>query len=316
MFFRFHNMVRNKPILTIVIPVYNREKIVVRTLNYIAAQDTREFDLVIVDNNSSDETLSAVRQWADRNKDINTKILSESRRGAAAARNCGLANVTTEFVMFFDSDDYMAPTHVSSAIETIKDNPGVELVGWDCKAEQRDGSFRKQRFVTEHAMMHHLVLGCLSTFRYAAKTELVRRAGGWDESMKVWDDYELGVRILLEKPIIAKRKGKALVKSFWSDVSLTATTFADHAGDYEHPLNTIENHLKQCYPKLLGWIDYRRAILAAFYSMDGDEDAAKRLMKIALSGKTNSLVVKFIYHWHRRVHRGAWLIARYFLPKD
>ena len=81
-----------QPLLTIVVPVRNRQDVVGRTLRSIAAQTLRPLKVILVDNASTDSTLQILRKWADSAADsaIDVKILSETTPGASAARNRGL----------------------------------------------------------------------------------------------------------------------------------------------------------------------------------------------------------------------------------
>ena len=87
----------NNCMLTIVIPVYNRQDIVNRTLISVASQTARPLNVILVDNNSTDNTLATLSQWKSlvESDDFQITILTETQTGAAAARNCGLHNVTT-----------------------------------------------------------------------------------------------------------------------------------------------------------------------------------------------------------------------------
>lgn len=101
----------SNPLLTVVIPVYNRANLVKDTLQSLADQTLQVFDVVLVDNNSTDNSLAVLQQWADEHSshDRRITVLSEAKRGACAARNRGASEVKTPWVMFFDSDDLMDP---------------------------------------------------------------------------------------------------------------------------------------------------------------------------------------------------------------
>ena len=93
---------------SIVVPVYNRATAIVRCLDSIAMQRGVEaFSVIVVDNNSTDGSAAAVSAWHDAHSEIDLMQVTETRQGAAAARNKGLNMVTTPYVMFFDSDDEM-----------------------------------------------------------------------------------------------------------------------------------------------------------------------------------------------------------------
>ncbi|MDE6693286.1 MAG: glycosyltransferase family 2 protein, partial [Muribaculaceae bacterium] len=91
--------------LSVIIPVYNRENVVVRTLDSVKAQSYRPIKLILVDNDSADGSLFTLLHWASMNKsdDFVIEVASESTRGAAAARNAGLRLANTPWGMFFDS---------------------------------------------------------------------------------------------------------------------------------------------------------------------------------------------------------------------
>ncbi|MDE6528594.1 MAG: glycosyltransferase family 2 protein, partial [Muribaculaceae bacterium] len=99
-------------LITIVVPVYNRAGIVERTLESIRQQSHRPLSVVLVDNNSTDNTPHVLRKWKSEVEapDMQVTIVDEPVAGAPAARNRGLGLTTTPYVMFFDSDDIMTPT--------------------------------------------------------------------------------------------------------------------------------------------------------------------------------------------------------------
>ena len=95
------------PLLTIIVPVYNREGLITRTLDSIASARQGTLSLMVVDNNSSDRTRAVCEEWAERHRSpvFRIDVFEELRPGAPAARNLGLRHVETPYVYFFDSDD-------------------------------------------------------------------------------------------------------------------------------------------------------------------------------------------------------------------
>ena len=302
-------------ILTVVIPVYNRADIVGRTLQCLSEQDTRDFALILVDNNSQDDSLKVLQTWKNENPDIDCAILSEKKPGAAAARNCGLRNVTTEYVLFFDSDDVMFPEHISSAIRLLKTNPNVDILGWDINIQLSSGKYKKGRFYVKNPLVNHLIFSSISTQRFAVKTSFINSVGGWNEKVRLWDDYELGVRLLLAKPIILKRKGNIAVTTYFSEESLTSHTFLDNKENWEYPLNLISCHLKRSSGSILPWVGYRKAILAAEYLSEGSCIDAERIMNEISESGLNKRLAKLIFLCHKIFKRFSWIFPYLFLKK-
>lgn len=299
--------------MTIVIPVYNRVAIVCRTLDSVAAQTVRPLRLIVVDNNSTDGTRAEVERWmmshaADRA--LRVTLLDEPRPGAASARNRGLAAVDTGWMMFFDSDDVMLPGHVARAQRVIEAAGGqLDIVGWSVDQQLPDGSRRPGRFTTRDMMYNNLVHGIMSTLRFCVRTEFVRGVGGWDVTARVWDDMELGTRLLAANPRVAMAEGAPTVVINFTEESITGRRCNIVA--CEHTLSLVEADLRRAgLTRLLPWVDYRRALLAADARRQGDAGAARRIMSTL---KDRRLLLRLCSRLNLLYPRGTYMLYRLFV---
>ena len=96
------------PFYSIVMPVFNREKLVGATLESVFAQSESDWDIIIVDDGSTDETLAIIEKYQARMSD-KMRVLRQSHQGPGAARNAGVAVATGRYVAFLDSDDLWFP---------------------------------------------------------------------------------------------------------------------------------------------------------------------------------------------------------------
>lgn len=300
----------DKVILTVVIPVYNRERLVVSALDSIAAQKCGDrIQVIVVDDRSTDSTFKTVEEWISRHSEMNVVLLKTDVKGSSGARNRGLAEVTTRFTMFFDSDDRMMLGFLNRVVERLE-MTDADIVGWDVRFTGQGKA--KRLFSAEKAWMNHLVHGSLSTQRYVALTSLFRAAGGWNEKLDGWTDYELGVRLLSLNPRLEKLNVgyDRTVEVNYTPESITGRGASECPEKWIKSLDAVEKTLKAVSPDNLGWIQYRRAILAAELSRDGAEDYATKLIEKALDGDAiPAYAVKTIYRLHRCLRRGTWLIA-------
>lgn len=300
--------------LSVIIPVYNRESLITRTLDSVAAQKVRPQRLIVVDNASTDSTRRVVEEWMVSHQDITDMkmdLLSERHPGAAAARNKGLAAADTDWVMFFDSDDEMLPGHIERAMETAKRNPQADIIGWDVDIQLPDGHRRTGRFMTRDMEWNNIVHGIMSTLRYMARTEIIRHAGAWSEDVMVWDDWELGIRLLRLNPQVTKAEGRNTVRIHFTPKSLTGTRH--HADRCLHVLGKAENILKKGgNRKLMRWLDYRRAVLAAECRKQGDRIAADAILAQTLVEKSmrERTAIRLTYLHTLILGRGAHLTFR------
>lgn len=305
-------------LITVVIPVFNRERLLVRTLDSIAAQDTRRIRLVIVDNASADGSRRVAEQWCRAHAYVDAIVTGCEVPGAAAARNAGLRLADTPYVMFFDSDDEMLPGHLEMVVRGIGDHPEADILGWPVRLETATAQFKSGYFHQHAPLCKHLVHSTMSTLRFAASTDLLRRAGGWDEAISGWDDYELGVRLLVAAGRVANinAHGEPTVRVNFTEESITGTGFADNPAKWERALDAVERDLAAECPHMLGWVDYRRAVLAAEYAREGNSKDAARLRALAADRRGNKLMVRLSYFVHRHFGRGSWRVASFFLPGD
>ncbi len=93
------------PLVSICIPTYNRAALVQEAVASVLAQTWREFELIVVDDGSTDDTTEALAAYASRIR----LIRRESRGGVSAARNTGIAAARGEWLAFLDSDDLWRP---------------------------------------------------------------------------------------------------------------------------------------------------------------------------------------------------------------
>ncbi|MDE7119855.1 MAG: glycosyltransferase family 2 protein [Muribaculaceae bacterium] len=268
----------NKAKITIVIPVKDRAGIVGATLDSVRKQRLRPLDVIVVDNNSTDDTLALLNEWKEHceGPELRITVLSEPTPGAAAARNRGLAEVTTPYTMFFDSDDLMTPNHVRRAVDAL--DRGYDIVGWDVMIHGPKQKKARHRFYDKNPLWHNLMHASLATLRYAARTELFRSVGAWNPDDHGWDDIELGTRLLLTSPRLYKIKGDITVNVIYRVNSITGEAFSPGAERWEKSLDLIEASLRQA-SRPVEAVDLRRAHLAGLYAAEGSTEDAVRLMR-------------------------------------
>ncbi len=119
-----------KDLISIIVPVFNREATIERCLNSLVGQTYEEIEIICINDGSTDRSLELLNKYSK--EDSRIKVLSQINKGAAAARNVGLGNATGEYLMFCDSDDEYLPSMCAEMLDAIK-TQNVDLVM--CNAE-------------------------------------------------------------------------------------------------------------------------------------------------------------------------------------
>lgn len=297
--------------ISVIIPVYNRAGVVMATLDSVAAQTCRDFELILVDNNSTDDTLAVLRHWRDSIADggMTVRILECTTPGASAARNIGLAAASAPWTMFFDSDDTMRPRHIARAVEAIEANPDATLIGWNIMLHEGQKASVKP-FNPRNLSRRNIFEGSMAPQRYCVSTELARRAGGWDESVMRWNDIEYGQRILALKPVTAFAGNEITVDVIAGDQSITGTSFAADADRLNHALDTIKATIKGPEADI---VELKRAITAGLCARENNTVGRTMLDRAlnATSKPRQRLLLRSAYGYTAIGGRGA---ARLFLP--
>ncbi|MDE6409003.1 MAG: glycosyltransferase [Muribaculaceae bacterium] len=303
--------------LSIVIPVKDREKLILRALDSVYNQSYRPIRLIVVDNNSTDRTVEEVEKWKDahENEDFSIKIVSEKRAGAAAARNRGLLEVDTDYMLFFDSDDVMLPELAITVMEAFDRDKKLDVVYWRTAYINSKEEVIPKRFARFDLIRRHIYNAVLSTQAYALRTSFIKRIGAWDSSLLRWNDWELGLRILLNEP---NMKGifRVLVHIYPQKISITGSDFHSKAGEWEKSIEACEkdadmapNPLRR---RILNMLLYRKVNLAAIYSREGDRKSGEKLLAEALSDPSLSSwrrrLLRFIYFYTLKGGRAGYLL--------
>lgn len=299
--------------VSIIIPVYNRATVIPATLQSVVAQTYRPLQVVLVDNHSTDDTMRVLENFKKEHpgEGFNVVITSEEHHTAGAARNRGFEQATGEWILFFDSDDLMDENLVESYVKVIqkakeKGKP-LDLISARSKLVFPDDSQRQAPFHKRDLFANHILHGQLATQRYAVRREFFAETDGWNINLPGWNDWELGLRLLLARPHVAYLGGKSHITINHNGAdSITGTEFHSRKGQWEYVIDIMINEVKSSRLKaehkarFLRLLEYRRLVLAAQYEREGHPDSAKPLCQQAYKALRES---------YSNNRRWRWLVA-------
>lgn len=203
----------NAPLISVIIPVYNHSRELMRTLASLITQSYRPLEIIIVNDGSTDAFENFARQIQNRanRQDFSIKIINQKNLGAPAARNRGFRESTGEYVIFWDADTLAMSCFISKLKEALDNHPEASYAyskfkfGWK--------TMRSQKFCVDD----------LKRYNYIDTTSLIRRsalpARPFDESLKRLQDWDLWLTLLeqnktgtfvpevLFKKIVGNRQG-------------------------------------------------------------------------------------------------------------
>ncbi len=185
----------NNPTVSVVIPTYNRARILPRAVKSVTSQTFEDWELLIVDDGSADDTEKVVASFGDPRIHL---IRHEHNRGQSAARNTGIEAARGTYVSFLDSDDEWLPEKLAKEVAAFA--AGGETVGLVyCGKELWDPEDRLlvrrlpeiQGDVYDQMLVRDFIGSCS---RVALRKSVLKVIGGFDQSLPSYEDWDLWLR--------------------------------------------------------------------------------------------------------------------------
>lgn len=210
------------PRVSVVIPTYNRWPMVGEAIESVLGQTYPSFELIIVDDGSTDETVARLNKYHSR-----LRLISQGRKGVSAARNAGARGARGDLLAFLDSDDLWRPKKLAFQADFMELHREIAV----CQTEEiwiRNGVRVNPRAIHRKPagdiFLSSLDLCLVSPSAVMMRRDLFMALGGFDEALPVCEDYDLWLRIaidhqvaLIAEPLVIKRGGHAdqLSHSVW-----------------------------------------------------------------------------------------------------
>ena len=185
-----------RPAVTVIIPTFNRASIVGRAIRSVLAQTYRDWELIVVDDASTDGTEEVVKRFQDQRIKY---ILHDQNRRVSAARNTGIRGAQGEYVSFLDDDDEWLPEKLQKELEVFHNSdPEVGLVYAGKTVFDEHGNVLQVRMPLESgwvydAMLDRHFIG--SPSRVTVRKQVLESVGGFDETFVNCQDYDLWLRV-------------------------------------------------------------------------------------------------------------------------
>ena len=322
--------------LTIVIPYFNREQFLPRTFRSLERSTRRAARLIFVDNGSQDGSRALCEDFARRHPEQDILLLSESRSGAAIARNTGLAEVKTPWTYFFDSDDELSPRFIEQMEQTLKEHAeqNFDVIAFRTVMVHPDGSMTQRQSMFNESATDQILMSQLVTQNLFVRTDFLRRIGGWNEQLREWDDWELGIRVLVDGGKVLWLRDCAYHRIYLHPDSLTGKNFLTTCRGIDVAMQSV---LNLCREKKKGRMDtpksssicralaFRYALLSGILLREGGRIASLRFWSRALQcasaacgskvPRSLRLSLAFFRAYTSRGGRGAWRLARLFVTR-
>jgi len=202
------------PRVSVIVPAHNAEQTIVETICSVQAQTFSDFELIVIDDGSTDRT----RERLEAAGDSRLRILSYENAGACSARNRGIARATGEYLAFLDADDRWTPDKLQHQVAALQARAAAGVAySWTRFVDQNGRDLYEQRPLFFEGDVYRELL--VANFTCSGSNVLVRRqaieaTGGFDVSLKVSQDWEFCVRLAARWPFVVVPRHQILYRQW------------------------------------------------------------------------------------------------------
>lgn len=186
------------PLISVILPVYNGVSFLGEALASVQQQTHANWEALVVDDGSSDNSYELASQLASRDSRI--RVFRQPNHGTQTARNTALTEAHGEFVALLDQDDLWLPEKLSRQLQLFEADPPANLVftnywHWD-GTRDLDSRYRRRRKFPEGDVMRGLIRWCLfQASAMVVRRQSIEQAGGFDPDLLLTGDWDLWLRI-------------------------------------------------------------------------------------------------------------------------
>ena len=256
---------------SVIMPVYNRADLVGRAIKSVIAQSRSDWEIILVDDGSSDDIKKALDEFSQDNR---ITIIHQENRGVSAARNRAVKMAKGRHLCFLDADDLWYENHLQTMHELIKEYPDAGFFGTcadillpggkiktstDYFNEKKDilytDNFFKAYNEDKRAKMFQMSTSCIPA-------GVIERLGGFKEGCRMGEDLELSLRIAAYYPYVLTKKTTALYNRMESTASKDGAFDVDwfFFKSYKKILEDerVSGENKAGLEELMHWFEMRR----------------------------------------------------------
>lgn len=275
------------PFFSVVIPLYNKAHFIEASVKSVLQQDFENFELIIVDDGSTDDSLAKVNQI----KDPRIQLIQQKNKGAAAARNYGVEFAKSNWIAFLDADDVWKKNHLSELHKALQQFPEEVVFTTRLSIVQEN----KKEILAIYNFPIGKKIKLLPYFENSVKSDLLntsgiliqkvffKKLGGFNETIYSGQDTDLFIRIGLQKKVVFNPKSTFVYQEYSENNISKTPRFKERLAFINDFQNEAESN-----SALQKYLDLNRFSIYLRAKIQGDSTwklAVKKINKHNLSKK-------------------------------
>ena len=200
------------PIVSIVIPVFNGQDTIERTVSSVLSQTFSDFELIIIDDGCTDKTLRIVNHFSDSR----LKVYSYPNAGLSASRNRGIRIASGAFISFLDADDVWTDTKLADQLSALQEHSSASIAySWTNYIDENDNFIQSGSHLTFNGNIFENLLvsnAVESGANVLVKRTVLEQVGFFDETLKAAEDWDMWLRLSSQYEFVCVPKVQILYR--------------------------------------------------------------------------------------------------------
>ena len=199
-------------LFSIVIPLYNKQDSIVATLQSVLAQTYKNYEVIVVDDGSTDDSARVVKEFIDASRlsPLAFRLISQPNGGVSSARNRGIQEAKYEYIALLDGDDLWDEHYLEEQVKLIQDFPEAKMWGINFAETSRGEMLRKlptglpdgyRGYVENYFQMSERVSDLFHSSAVVIQKKAFEGVGYFDERIKYAEDCDMWFRIIATYPV-------------------------------------------------------------------------------------------------------------------
>src|SRR5690554_4187955 len=195
----------SKALISIIIPVFNRQELIKETLDSVLAQTYKNWECIVVDDGSTDRTWEVLEEYAQNDSRIKIYKRHRQPKGASTCRNMGIDESEGKFIVFLDSDDLLTPWALEKRMELIDSKENYDVVisnGTQFSFDKAREIYNTSMYGVTEILVKFLQFQVVfqTTCPTWRKSFLIENKIRWDEEAIVWQDVDFHIKCFSKHP--------------------------------------------------------------------------------------------------------------------
>lgn len=201
----------NNIFFSVVIPLYNKQNVIVKTLQSVMLQTYENYEIIVIDDGSTDDSFSVAKQFLEADLNVESRVIHKENAGVSSARNRGILEAKYDYVALLDGDDLWEENYLEEQVKLIQDFSKAKMWGVNYAETYLGKMIRKvptglqekyRGYIDNYFQIEGRVSDLFNSSAIVIKKDVFEQIEGFDERIRYAEDNDMWFRIIATNKVV------------------------------------------------------------------------------------------------------------------